>query len=233
MAQHLLRSLAGRLSSTTATRAYATTSIRSLAVPPFSYKPMFDLPNKPETKYRKIPNSENWVSEIKGPDGSKFLSVQPKALEELSYHAMRDIAHLLRPAHLQQLRNILDDKEASDNDRFVALELLKNANIAAGMILPGCQDTGTAIVMGKRGMHCLTDGDDEKHMSQGIYNTYTQTNLRYSVRNYYYSNLIISDIMISFCTYNLHIISLFFNIVYFSVIYHNNFFYIFFIFSAS
>ena len=150
------------------------------AVPPFQYAPMFETPHKSEPVYRKLPGSEQWVEEIEGPNNTKILQVSPKALEELSYNAMRDIAHLLRPAHLQQLRNILDDAEASDNDRFVALELLKNANVAAGMVLPGCQDTGTAIVMGKRGMHCMTDGEDEKHISQGIYNTYTQTNLRYS-----------------------------------------------------
>ena len=161
-------------------RTYSSTASTAMALPPFEFNHMFDLPHKPHTEYRKLPGSEKWVEEIEGPKGQKFLQVKPQALEELSYHAMRDIAHLLRPAHLQQLSNILDDKEASDNDRFVALELLKNANIAAGMILPGCQDTGTAIVMGKRGMHCLTDGEDEKHISQGIYNTYTQTNLRYS-----------------------------------------------------
>ena len=93
---------------------------------------------------------------------------------------MVDIAHLLRPAHLAQLSLILKDPEASDNDRFVALELLKNANIAAGMILPSCQDTGTGICMGKRGGHVLTDGDDEAHISRGIFDAYTQTNLRYS-----------------------------------------------------
>lgn len=93
---------------------------------------------------------------------------------------MVDIAHLLRPAHLQQLSNILKDPEATENDRFVALELLKNANIAANFVLPGCQDTGTAIVMGKRGQHVLTDGEDEKHLSHGVYDTYTGTNLRYS-----------------------------------------------------
>ena len=93
---------------------------------------------------------------------------------------MVDIAHLLRPAHLQSLSNILKDPEASDNDKFVALELLKNANIASSMVLPSCQDTGTAIIMGKRGHHVLTDGHDESHLSRGVYNTYTNTNLRYS-----------------------------------------------------
>lgn len=93
---------------------------------------------------------------------------------------MIDIAHLLRPAHLQQLRNILDDSEASNNDRFVALELLKNANVAAGMVLPGCQDTGTAIVIGKRGQNVWTDGQDEMALSAGVFDAYTKKNLRYS-----------------------------------------------------
>jgi fumarate hydratase class I len=93
---------------------------------------------------------------------------------------MRDIAHLLRPAHLAQLKAILDDPEATDNDKFVALELLKNANVAAGYVLPSCQDTGTAVVVGKRGGHVWTDGDDEKALSKGVFDTYTETNLRYS-----------------------------------------------------
>jgi fumarate hydratase class I len=113
-------------------------------------------------------------------NGQKFLKVEPEALRLLSAQAMTDIAHLLRPAHLQQLANILKDPEATENDRFVALELLKNANIASNFVLPGCQDTGTAIVSGKRGQHVLTDGEDEKHLSQGVYDTYTGTNLRYS-----------------------------------------------------
>ncbi len=141
---------------------------------------MFDLPNKPDVPFRKLPGSEDWVSTVRGPDGEDFLKVAPEALTALSAAAMTDIAHLLRPAHLQQLSNILDDPEASDNDRFVALELLKNANIAAGMVLPGCQDTGTGIVMGKRGSHVLTDGRDEEHLSRGIFDTYTGRNLRYS-----------------------------------------------------
>lgn len=93
---------------------------------------------------------------------------------------MRDIAHLLRPAHLQSLSNILKDPEASKNDRFVAIELLKNATIAANFILPGCQDTGTAIAVGKRGQFVWTDGNDEEAISRGVYDTYTNTNLRYS-----------------------------------------------------
>jgi fumarate hydratase class I len=119
------------------------------------------------------------VSVVSGA-GREFLQVEPEALRLLARTAMRDIAHLLRPAHLAQLRRILDDPEASANDRFVALDLLKNANIAAGGVLPMCQDTGTAIVMGKRGQTVLTDGRDEEHLSRGIYDAYTQLNLRYS-----------------------------------------------------
>ncbi len=93
---------------------------------------------------------------------------------------MHDIAHYLRADHLASLQRILDDPEASDNDRFVALELLKNANVAAGGVLPMCQDTGTAIVLGHKGQHVLTDGDDEADLARGIFTTYTETNLRYS-----------------------------------------------------
>jgi len=113
-------------------------------------------------------------------NGEEFLKVTPEAMKVLSEQAFGDIAHLLRPAHLQQLRNILDDKEASDNDHFVAMELLKNANIASGRILPGCQDTGTAIVLGKKGHLVLTDGNDEAYLSEGAYNAYKNLNLRYS-----------------------------------------------------
>jgi len=110
----------------------------------------------------------------------KILSVEPEALTLLSEQAMTDIAHLLRPAHLKSLSNILADPESSQNDKFVALELLKNANVAANMILPGCQDTGTAIIMGKKGQNVWTDGNDEAALSKGVYNTYTSRNLRYS-----------------------------------------------------
>jgi len=113
--------------------------------------------------------------------GHRFLQVEPEALTLLTATAMRDIAHLLRPGHLQQLANILGDPEASANDRFVATELLKNANIAAGGVLPGCQDTGTAIVKGKKGQFVVTTGgDDERHIAKGIYDTYQTSNLRYS-----------------------------------------------------
>jgi fumarate hydratase class I len=112
--------------------------------------------------------------------GRTFLSVDPQALTLLTRRAMTDIAHLLRPGHLAQLARILDDPEASANDRFVALELLKNANIAAGGVLPSCQDTGTAIVMGKKGQLVFTGGGDEAAIARGIFDTYATCNLRYS-----------------------------------------------------
>ena len=112
--------------------------------------------------------------------GRTFLEVEPEALTLLARTAFHDIAHWLRPAHLEQLRRILDDPEASANDRFVALDLLKNANIAAGGVLPMCQDTGTAIVMGKRGERVLTGGDDERALSLGIQQTYETSALRFS-----------------------------------------------------
>jgi fumarate hydratase class I len=113
-------------------------------------------------------------------EGKTILKVMPEALTLLCCEAMRDISHLLRPGHLKQLRNILDDDEASDNDRFVALDLLKNANIAAGGVLPMCQDTGTAIVMGKKGQQVWTGGDDEAALSEGVLKTFIESNLRYS-----------------------------------------------------
>ncbi len=109
-----------------------------------------------------------------------FVHVDPEVLRRLTREAFRDISHLLRSSHLQQLRNILDDPEASPNDRFVATDLLKNACIAAGGILPMCQDTGTAIVMGKKGERVLTGGTDEEAISHGVHDAYTQLNLRYS-----------------------------------------------------
>ncbi len=109
-----------------------------------------------------------------------MLQVDGQALTELSKQAFFDIAHFLRSSHLGQLAKIMDDPEASDNDRFVAYELLKNANISAGGVLPMCQDTGTAIVMGKKGEQVLTDGDDAEAISRGVHDTFTETNLRYS-----------------------------------------------------
>ena len=112
--------------------------------------------------------------------GRTFLQVDPEALRLLAYEAVHDIQHFLRPGHLAQLAHILDDPEASANDRFVALDLLKNANVAAGGILPMCQDTGTVIISGKRGPHVLTDVRDEEWLSRGIYDAYQRLNLRYS-----------------------------------------------------
>jgi fumarate hydratase class I len=112
--------------------------------------------------------------------GHTFLRVEPEAITRLTTEAMKDIAHLLRPGHLSQLSAILDDPEASDNDRFVALELLKNACIAAGGVLPSCQDTGTAIVKGKKGQFVLTGGGDEAAIARGVFDTYQTANLRYS-----------------------------------------------------
>ena len=120
------------------------------------------------------------LREIVGADGQPMLQVDPEAITLLCERAMQDVAHLLRPGHLAQLRKILDDPEASDNDKFVALQLLKNAVVAAGFVLPSCQDTGTAIVLGKRGHRVLTNGADEEALSKGVYNIYTKTNLRYS-----------------------------------------------------
>ena len=113
-------------------------------------------------------------------DGEEVLRVEPEALELLAKEAMHDIAHFLRPGHLQQLRNILEDSEASDNDRFVALDLLQNANISSGGVLPMCQDTGTAIIMGKKGQFVWTSGSDGEALSRGVFRTYADDNLRYS-----------------------------------------------------
>ncbi|MCA0296563.1 MAG: fumarate hydratase, partial [Actinobacteria bacterium] len=144
----------------------------------FRYEDMLPI-GEDTTPYRLL--TTEGVETVEGPDGRTFLKVAPEALELLAETAMHDIAHYLRPAHLAQLRKILDDPEASPNDKFVALDLMKNANIAAGGILPMCQDTGTAIVMGKRGQQVLTAGTDERPLSQGIYDAYTRLNLRYSM----------------------------------------------------
>jgi fumarate hydratase class I len=142
----------------------------------FQYQDL--LPLGPDaTPYRKL--TSDHVSTFEAA-GRTFLKVEPEALTLLAREAMRDISHLLRPGHLAQLRAILDDGEASPNDKFVALELLKNANIAASGVLPSCQDTGTAIVMGKKGQQVWTGGGDEEAIARGIYQTYTTANLRYS-----------------------------------------------------
>ena len=132
---------------------------------------------KDETEYRLV--TTQGVSTFETPQGT-FLKVSPEAITRITQEAMREIAHFLRTSHLQQLRNILDDPEASDNDRFVALDLLKNSAIAAGGVLPMCQDTGTAIVKGKKGQFVFTGGGDEEAIARGVYNTYLTSNLRYS-----------------------------------------------------
>src|SRR6478672_6281594 len=143
----------------------------------FAYSPL--LPTGPDTtQYRQL--TSDGVDVVDGPGGRRFLTIDPAVLTLLTDTAMHDIDHFLRPAHLGQLRSIIEDPAASPNDRFVALDLLRNANIAAGGVLPMCQDTGTAIVMGKRGRHVLTDGRDEEHISRGVYDAYTTLNLRYS-----------------------------------------------------
>jgi fumarate hydratase class I len=142
----------------------------------YQHAPMFPLA-KDATPYRKI-SSEGVKVENFG--GREIVSVSREAMRLLSEQAMIDINHLLRPGHLQQLAKILDDPEATSNDRFVAYDLLKNANIAAGGVLPMCQDTGTAIVMGKKGRMVWTEGDDESALAEGIRDAYEKKNLRYS-----------------------------------------------------
>src|SRR3954454_3481263 len=130
-----------------------------------------------DTPYRKLTGDYVATASF---EGERIVKVAPEALSLLAREAMVDCQHLLRPGHLQQLRRILDDEEASPNDKFVAFDLLKNANIAAGKILPMCQDTGTAIVMGKKGQRVWTGGGDAAARAAGIRRTYTETNLRYS-----------------------------------------------------
>jgi fumarate hydratase class I len=142
----------------------------------FQFQDILPL-GKDETPYRLL--TTDHVSTFEAA-GKTFLQVEPAALTLLTREAMRDIAHFLRPGHLAQLSRILQDPEASSNDRFVAMELLRNANIAAGGVLPSCQDTGTAIVMGKKGQLVFTGGGDEEAIARGVYETYHTSNLRYS-----------------------------------------------------
>ena len=144
--------------------------------PDFTYSDLLPL-GADRTKYRLV--SKEGVSVIKLGD-KEFLQVEPSALTLLTETAIHDISHYLRTEHLEQLAKILTDPEASANDRFVALDLLKNANIAAGGVLPMCQDTGTALIMGKKGQYVLTTAKDEVALSQGVYDAYTKLNLRYS-----------------------------------------------------
>jgi fumarate hydratase class I len=145
-------------------------------MPEFGYSDLLPLGDD-DTPYRLLSTEGVRTREA---FGTTFTEIEPQALTLLTSTAMHDIAHRLRPGHLSQLRSILDDPEASPNDRYVARDLLKNACVAAGGVLPMCQDTGTAIVMGKRGQHVLTAGGDEEHIARGVFDAYTQLNLRYS-----------------------------------------------------
>ena len=144
--------------------------------PPYKHSPLFPL-GKDTTSYRKLTSDGVRVEKVMGRD---MLVIEREALRALAEAAFTDINHLLRPGHLKQLRAILDDPESSDNDKFVAYDFLKNANIAAGGVLPMCQDTGTAIIMGKKGRLVFTDGDDEAALAEGARDAYLKRNLRYS-----------------------------------------------------
>src|SRR6266852_531600 len=144
--------------------------------PPYRHSPLFPL-GKDTTPYRKISSDGVRVEKVMG---EEVVVISREALRALSEAAFADINHLLRPAHLRQLRAILDDPEASDNDKFVAYDFLKNANIAAGGVLPMCQDTGTAIIMGKKGRLVVTGGEDEAALAEGARDAYLKKNLRYS-----------------------------------------------------
>src|SRR6476619_2769383 len=144
--------------------------------PPYKHTPLFPL-GKDSTRYRKLTSEGVRLESVGGRD---LIVVEREALRALAEAAFGDINHLLRPGHLKQLRKILDDPQASDNDRFVAYDFLKNANIAAGGVLPMCQDTGTAIIMGKKGRLVFTDGDDEAALAEGARDAYLKRNLRYS-----------------------------------------------------
>jgi fumarate hydratase, class I len=142
----------------------------------FTFQQVFEL-GKDDTPYRRLADENVGVTRA---GGREILTIEPDTLRRLTFEAIRDISHLFRPGHLRQLRDIFDDPEASPNDRFVALEMLKNANVAAGGVLPSCQDTGTAIVIGKKGENVYTGANDEKLFSAGVFDAYTKTNLRYS-----------------------------------------------------
>src|SRR5471030_1494402 len=145
-------------------------------LPPYKHTPLFPL-GKDTTSYRKVMSEGVKTETI---IGKEMVVVSHEALRAMAEAAFTDINHLLRPAHLMQLRKILDDPEASDNDKFVAYDFLKNANIAAGGVLPMCQDTGTAIIMGKKGRLVFTDGSDEAALAEGARDAYLKRNLRYS-----------------------------------------------------
>ena len=142
----------------------------------FSYQELLPL-GEDATPYRLLTNKFVSTGLF---EGAEILKIEPEGLRLLAEEAFKDVSHLLRPGHLKQLAAILDDAESSDNDRYVALEMLENAVISAEGVFPMCQDTGTAIVMGKKGQHVWTDGPDEAALSEGIFDAYTGTHLRYS-----------------------------------------------------
>jgi len=150
--------------------------LSSHPLPPYKHTPLFPL-GKDTTTYRKITSDGVRVEKL---GDREIIVVEREAMRALSEAAFMDINHLLRPAHLQSLRNIVEDPEATGNDKFVAYDLLKNANIAAGGVLPMCQDTGTAIIMGKKGRFIFTDGEDEAALAEGARDAYLKKNLRYS-----------------------------------------------------
>jgi len=150
--------------------------VKAPAAPRYKHTPLFPL-GKDRTPYRKLSAAGVRMKKVMG---AAMLMVERQALQALAEAAFTDINHLLRPGHLRQLRSILDDQEASSNDKFVAYDFLKNANIAAGGVLPMCQDTGTAIIMGKKGRLVFTDGDDEAALAEGARDAYLKRNLRYS-----------------------------------------------------
>ena len=143
----------------------------------YVHRPIFPL-GEDDTPYRKVSGEGIGTAHF---EGQKILTIDPKSLTHLAVDAFKDVSHLLRPAHLEQLALILDDPEASNNDKFVALDLLKNANIASAGILPMCQDTGNAIIMAKKGQYVWTSGGDEAALAAGVRQAYTENNLRYSM----------------------------------------------------
>ena len=142
----------------------------------FTYQEMFPL-KEDTTEYSRL--TDDHVS-LQSFEGAKILKIAPEGLTLLAEQAFKDVSHLLRPSHLELLAKILDDSESSDNDKYVALEMLKNAVISAQGVFPMCQDTGTAVVIGKKGQQVWTGFSDEEALSKGIFNAYTTNNLRYS-----------------------------------------------------
>jgi len=150
----------------------------------FTFQPLFEQATPVDIPWTRLPELESGVKvtsmPVPGGGTRDLVSVEPWVLQRLAERAIGDVEHYLRPGHLEQLAKIMSDPEASDNDRFTATNLLQNAVIAARGVLPGCQDTGTAIILGKKGQFVWTDEEDEKHLSHGVYDAYTKRNLRYS-----------------------------------------------------